>query len=324
VRDRAIALSGNRHARITACVGVTVFDRRTGLTGEELLAEADVAMYEAKDAGKDRLSLYRRDEHVREKLVRRESWVQRLRSAIADERFELLAQPIVGIACDDLPRFELLLRLRDDDGRLVAPGTFLYVAERFELIQDIDRWVFEQAAQLLGAHAAAGNDIGLSVNFSGKTMTDPRILADISAILAEHPICAGRLIVEVTETAAIVNIERAREVAQGLRDLGCRFALDDFGAGFASFYYLKHLAFDYLKIDGEFIRNLDGDTTDRLVVTSVVQIANALGAETIAEFVGNDAVLACLRDLGVDYAQGYHLGEPQRLTDILPSLVHAP
>ena len=234
-----------------------------------------------------------------------------------------MAQPIVGICSNDVDRFELLLRLRGDDGELVPPGTFLYVAERFDLIQNIDRWVFEQAARLLSVHADAGCDIGLNVNFSGKTMSDLKILADMSAILGRHPIPENRLVVEVTETAAIVNIERAREVARGLRDLGCRFALDDFGAGFASFYYLKYLEFDYLKIDGEFIKKLDANTTDRLVVQSVVQIAKGLGAQTIAEFVSNDTVLGCLRELEVDYGQGYHLGRPEPIADILPAFSHA-
>jgi EAL domain-containing protein (putative c-di-GMP-specific phosphodiesterase class I) len=177
---------------------------------------------------------------------------------------------------------------------------------------------------MLAEHAAAGCDIGLSVNFSGRTMSDPKILEDVSAILRRHPIPAGRLVVEVTETATIVNIDRARQVAHGLRDLGCRFALDDFGAGFASFYYLKYLSFDYLKIDGEFIKGIEANTTDRLVVESVVRIAKGLGAQTIAEFVGDDGVLECLRALEVDFGQGYYLGRPQPVASILPALAHVP
>jgi EAL domain-containing protein (putative c-di-GMP-specific phosphodiesterase class I) len=180
--------------------------------------------------------------------------------------------------------------------------------------------VFEQAARLLALHTQAGCDIGLSVNFSGKTMSDPGILADIAAILARYPVAEGRLVVEVTESAAIVNIEHARAVASGLRELGCGFALDDFGAGFASFYYLKHVAFDYLKIDGEFVRNIDANPTDRLVVQSLVQIAKGLGARTIAEFVGDDVALEHLRALGVDFGQGYHLGHPEPIAEILPAL----
>ena len=320
LRERAIALSQHRHARVTGSIGVTTFAGPGGLTGEELLVQADIAMYDAKDAGKDRVAVFRRDSEVGGRMATPQSWLTRLRSALAEDRFTLVAQPIAGICAPDGDRFELLLRLRDDDGELFAPSVFLHVAERFDLIQDIDRWVFEQAAILLATHAAAGQEVGLSVNFSGKTMNDPRILADISTILARHPIPDGSLVVEVTETAAIVNIDRAQDVARGLRELGCRFALDDFGAGFASFYYLKHLAFDYLKIDGEFVKHLDENPTDRLVVRSLVQIAQGLGAQTIAEFVADDAVVERLRELSVDYGQGYHLGAPQPVADILPAL----
>ena len=322
LRERAIALSQHRHARVTGSIGVTTFDGDCGLTGEELLVQADIAMYDAKDTGKDRVCAFRREQHPAVRGTTPQSWLARLRAAIAEDRFVLMAQPIVGICAAESERYELLLRLRGDDGELVAPAAFLHVAERFDLIQDIDRWVFEQAALLLGTHAAAGHEIALSVNFSGKTMSDPRILSDMSAILARHPVPEASLVVEVTETAAIVNIDRARYVAGGLRELGCRFALDDFGAGFASFYYLKHLEFDYLKIDGEFIKQLDANPTDRLVVRSLVQIAKGLGAQTIAEFVGDDAVLEHLRALSVDYGQGYHLGAPQAVGDILPALSH--
>jgi diguanylate cyclase (GGDEF)-like protein/PAS domain S-box-containing protein len=324
LRERALVLSDHHHAGVTGSIGVATFDGDNALTGEELVVEADIAMYVAKGGGKDRVSVYHRDPRRSERLARPESWLGRLRTAIADDRFVLMAQPIVGICAADIDRFELLLRLRGDEGELVPPATFLHVAERYDLVQDMDRWVFEQAARLLAKHARSGHEIGLSVNFSGKTMSDPRILADLSSILARHPVPAGALVVEVTETAAIVNIDRARDVAQGLRELGCRFALDDFGAGFASFYYLKHLAFDYLKIDGEFIRNLALDTTDYLVVQSLVQIAKGLGAQTIAEFVGDAEVLERLRELEVDFGQGHHLGLPRPIAEILIALPAGP
>ncbi len=320
LRERAIVLSDHRHARVTGSIGVTTFDGTSALTGEELMVEADVAMYEAKDAGKDRAGVYRREQRPRERLSVRESWLARLRAALAQDGFALVAQPIVGICAEDVERFELLIRLRGDDGDLIPPAAFLHVAERFDLVQDIDRWVFEQAARLLARHAEDGWDIGLNVNFSAKTLSDPQILADMAAVLARHPVPPGRLVVEVTETAAIVNVDRARDVARGLRELGCGFALDDFGAGFASFYYLKHVTFDYLKIDGEFVRGLADNPTDRLVVQSVVQIAKGLGARTIAEFVGDDAALQRLRELGVDFGQGFLLGAPKPIADILPGL----
>jgi EAL domain-containing protein (putative c-di-GMP-specific phosphodiesterase class I) len=161
------------------------------------------------------------------------------------------------------------------------------------------------------------------VNLSGTTMNDPNLADDLAAIIAEHPIPQGGLVVEVTETAAIVNIERARDLAAQLPKLGCRFALDDFGAGFASFYYLKHLNFDYLKIDGEFITKLTDNKTDQLIVKALVDIAHGLGTKTIAEFVADDATLNLLRELGIDYGQGYHLGRPGTISELLPA-VHPP
>jgi diguanylate cyclase (GGDEF)-like protein/PAS domain S-box-containing protein len=321
LRERAIVLSEDRHAKVTASIGVTTFDGTSSLTPEELMVEADIAMYEAKEAGKNCAAAYRREEQVRgSRITKRDSWLERLRQASANEGFELLAQPIVGICAQDVPHFELLLRLRSEDGDLIPPGTFLYNAERFNLVQGIDRWVFGRALELLRTHHAAGNDISLSVNMSGKTLNDPELLKDLSAMIAACPIPRDRLVVEVTETAAITNIEKAGQVARSLRELGVQFALDDFGAGFASFYYLKHLDFDYLKIDGEFVRSLARNLTDQLVIKSVVDIARGLGAQTIAEFVGDDDAVDRLRELGVDFGQGYHLGRPGPLEERLPAL----
>jgi diguanylate cyclase (GGDEF)-like protein/PAS domain S-box-containing protein len=310
VEAEAVAIGESQHPRMTASIGLTAFGRDTGLPADELLIEADIAMYEAKEAGKNQLAVYDREGRPGPRLVSRESWINRLERAFNDDGFVLLAQPVVGIREDPVPAFELLLRLRGDDGELIPPGAFLHAAERFDLIQRIDRWVFGEALRLLHANEHAGSEFVVSVNMSAKTLCDPRLLPDLEAALARTPVRSRRLIVEVTETAAIVNIERARNVAQRLRALGCGFALDDFGAGFASFYYLKHLEFDYLKIDGEFVRSLTASVIDQLVVQSVVQIARGLGAQTVAEFVGDQETLDRLAELGVDYAQGYFVGRP--------------
>jgi EAL domain-containing protein (putative c-di-GMP-specific phosphodiesterase class I) len=202
----------------------------------------------------------------------------------------------------------------------MPPGAFLSNAERFDLMGAIDRWVLRQAIELLDVHGRAGNDISLSVNLSGKTMNDDALPAELAGMLAMRPIEPDRLVIEVTETAAIVNIDRARELANDLRGLGCGFALDDFGSGFASFYYLKHLDFDFLKIDGEFIRKLSSTPTDQLVVRAVVDIARGLDTKTVAEFVGDADTVELLRSLGIDYGQGYHLGRPGPVNRVLPPL----
>jgi diguanylate cyclase (GGDEF)-like protein/PAS domain S-box-containing protein len=320
VRHRAVVSRKTGLAKVTTSIGITIFDADCTLNAEELVIEADVAMYDAKESGRDRFSVYDRATNRREVVSKRHSWLERIRSAIDEDRFVLHAQPIKGICANGIARYELLLRMPDDHGDLIPPGAFLYNAERFDLMGDIDRWVLAHAIGLLHEHTRAGNQISLNVNLSGKSMNDPQLAGDLEAMLAKHPVPADRLIIEVTETAAIVNIERARELAAELRALGCAFALDDFGAGFASFYYLKHLDFDYLKIDGEFIENLLDTASDQLVVKAVVEIARGLGTQTIAEFVGSDAAVELLRELGVDYGQGYHLGRPGPLELILPKL----
>jgi diguanylate cyclase (GGDEF)-like protein/PAS domain S-box-containing protein len=320
IRRRGVVMSELRHARVTTSVGITTFDQYSQLTGEELIVEADIAMYDAKAAGRNRHASYDRSVNRREIDSKHHAWLDRLRSAVENDLFVLFAQEITDISGSGTTQFELLLRMRDEFGDLIPPGAFLYNAERFDLMGEIDRWVLRNAVKLLHDHHAAGNDISLAVNLSGKTMNDVALPADLAAMLAEHPIPEGRLIIEVTETAAIVNIDRARELARELRQMGCRFALDDFGAGFASFYYLKHLAFDYLKIDGEFIKKLTTTPTDQLVVRAVVEIAKGLGTETVAEFVGDAETLDMLRGLGVDYGQGFYLGRPGPLAENLPPL----
>ena len=320
ISNDGVVLSGSERVQVTASVGIAPFHGPDPPAVAELFTAADTAMYEAKAAGRNQYRLYVPPAAHRERASTRTSWHERLRVAVDSDRFELHAQPIVDICGNGIPRFEVLLRLREG-GKLVKPRAFLAGAERLDLIGEIDRWVLRNAVRLLHDHSSQGHDLSLAVNLSGKTMNDLRLAEDLAAILEQYPIPARRLVVEVTETAAIVNIERARNLARDLRALGCEFALDDFGAGFASFYYLKHLDFDYLKIDGEFITNLVSNTTDRLVVQAVVDIARGLGTRTIAEFVGDDATTQLLRSFGIDYGQGYHLGRPAPIDETLPRLV---
>jgi diguanylate cyclase (GGDEF)-like protein/PAS domain S-box-containing protein len=323
IRRKGTIMRDGRHARVTTSIGITLFGAGDELTTEDLMVEGDIAMYDAKAAGKDRACVYSRDEERRERIAVRQNWMYRLKDAVDRERFVLHAQPIVPICSNGVPRFELLLRMRDDHGDLIPPGAFLYHAERFDLIQPIDYWVMSQAVTMLHDFHASGRDISLAINVSGKTLNTGAIGEHLATLMQTHEFPEGRLVVELTETVAIASIERAKELAHELRQLGCHLALDDFGAGFATFYYLKHLDFDYIKIDGEFIKRLPDTLADQLVVKAVVDIARGLGTDTIAEFVQDDATLSLLHTLGVGYAQGYHTGRPGALDLVLPQIQSA-
>lgn len=323
-RMRQEAVPGRRgHGRrVTTSIGVALFENDRPPNGEEILVHGDVAMYEAKEAGRDRFVVYSSTDHQVAGMRSRVDWADRIRTALDEDGFELHLQPILDLATGQVSQHEALLRMRGENGELIPPGAFLDVAERFDLIQDIDRWVAAKAIATMAELRDGGHDVCIEVNVSGRSMGDTRLLEAIEGSLAEHGVSADRLILEVTETAAVANIPRAQEFAHRLGDLGCRFALDDFGAGFGSFYYLKHLPFDFLKIDGEFVRNCIGTPTDQLVIKAVVQIARGLGKRTVAEFVGDEATVALLRRHGVDFAQGFHVGKPAPVAD-LPAPVQA-
>ena len=241
------------------------------------------------------------------------TWAQRIGGALQHDGFTLLAQPIVELATGRTSQHELLLRMRDEHGDHVLPGSFLYIAERLGMVQEIDRWVTTQAINLLAEHRDHGEELTLEVNLSGLSIGDPELLALVSRELERTGVAPRNLIFEITETAAVINMPRAGQFIRDLNELGCRFALDDFGAGYGSFYYLKHLPFDFLKIDGEFVKNCRTSETDRLLIKAAVDIAAGMGKRTIAEFVGDQETVRLLADLGVDYGQGFHLGHPEPL-----------
>ena len=316
IRREAIVSTVKGSRRTTASIGVALFPAQpAGLSSEELLVEADIAMYDAKEAGRDQACLFDADSSRQLSLQARMTWVDEIREALDEDRFTLYAQPIVSLNGGST-RHELLVRMLGRDGDIIPPGTFLPVAERFDLVQDIDRWVVGRAIELLGEHERRGHDVCFSVNLSAKSLGNADLPALIARRLAAHGADPSRLVFEITETAAIVNLDRAKQFARRLHELGCGFALDDFGAGFASFYYLKHLPFDLLKIDGEFVESLADSATNQLVVQSLVTIARGLGKQTIAEYVGDEQTLEMLRDYGVDFAQGFHVGRPVPLAEI--------
>jgi diguanylate cyclase (GGDEF)-like protein/PAS domain S-box-containing protein len=314
---RHVAVLGDQSIRVTASVGLAMFGR---LSAAEVLACADVAMYEAKQAGRNRFALYSPSRGSREPLSARQAAAEHLRTALRDDRFVLYGQPILDLRQSEVHQYEVLLRLEDDEGgEPLTPSTFLYVAERFGLIQAIDGWVARQAIELIAENERAGRPLVLHVNLSSKSIADPMVAAVTESALAGAGIDPSRLVFELTETAAMANIEEAKAFAHRLRARGCRLALDDFGAGFGSFYYLKNLPFDYFKIDGDLIRGLAASQMDQLVVEAIVGIARGMGKETIAEFVTDDETVHLLEKAGVDYAQGYHVGRPRPLRDLLRS-----
>lgn len=248
--------------------------------------------------------------------LHRRPWLERLRRALDAGLFVLHFQPIVRLSDRTVSHHEALVRLADEaDGSLVAPGRFLPAAERYGLIREIDRMVIDQVATLLGE--AGEREQRIAVNVSALSVTDKTMLAYIERRLRWHGADPSQLVVEITETAAISDMDSAREFCAGVLALGCDLALDDFGAGFGSFQYLRHLPYSYLKIDGDFIRRLPISRTDQLLVRALAGVVRGMGGETIAEFVGDETTMGMLRSYGVDYAQGFAVGHPQ------PTLVGA-
>jgi EAL domain-containing protein (putative c-di-GMP-specific phosphodiesterase class I) len=242
--------------------------------------------------------------------LHRRPWLARLRRALENDLFVLHYQPIVSLRDGRVSHYEALVRLADEPhGRLVAPASFLPAAERYGLVREIDRLVLGRVASLLAEHPGQRGPT-VAINVSTLSATDGRMLTHIERALTRRAVDPSRLIVEVTETAAISDMGRAKAFCEGVQALGCAVALDDFGSGFGSFQYLKHLPFDFLKIDGDFIRALPDSPTDQLVVKALVDVVGGMGRRTIAEFVGDATTLTMLGDYGVDFAQGYEVGKP--------------
>lgn len=317
VRSQSVVTAAGRRRPITASVGIAPFSEADRLSAEDLLVNADLAMYDAKEAGRDRAATYDSHERGTSRMKARITWAERIREALEEDRFTLYAQPIVELSSGEVRQHELLLRMLDEQGEVIPPAAFIGVAERFDLMQDIDRWVVARGIRMMGEQLRAGREVIFEINISGSSTGDPELLTIIEHELHANGVNPVNLVLEVTETTAVANIPRAQQFAARLAELGCRFALDDFGAGFGSFYYLKHLPFDLLKIDGEFVRSCTTSQTDQLLIRAAVDIARGLGKKTIAEYVGDDETVELLRELGVDYAQGFHIGEPAPLVQRL-------
>jgi diguanylate cyclase (GGDEF)-like protein/PAS domain S-box-containing protein len=280
-----------------------------GASVAELLAAADTACFAAKDAGRDRIHAGGPDDAESRRRRGELGWVARLQAALDADRLVLWRQEIRAFD-GSASHHELLLRLLDEQGRLIPPDLFVPAAERHGLMGALDRWVVEHAFAWLAAAPDAGVH---AINLSGQTLSDPGFLPWVEAAFQRHALAPARVCFEVTETAAIAQLAPALSLMQALRAQGCRFALDDFGAGMASFAYLRRLPVDLLKIDGSFVRRVHEDALDRELVRAANGLGHLLGMRTVAEYAEDATIIATLRELGVDYAQGYGIGHPAPL-----------
>ena len=284
---------------------------------KEAMKAADVACYMAKENGRNRVHVFSADDRDVSAANTQMEWVSRVKAALDLDRFSLYAQAIVPARLSpqrdeqDESHIELLLRMKDAAGNVILPGAFISAAERYNLMPSIDRWVIAAAFSALARRAHRAQT--WSINLSGASLSDEHLFDYIVAQRRCHGISLSHICFEITETAAITHLQNAIVFIDRLRELGCRFALDDFGSGMSSFSYLKHLHVDYLKIDGGFIKGILDNPSDRAIVQSINQVAHATGKRTIAEFAENEAIVACLARMGIDYVQGYAVGMPHPL-----------
>ncbi|MGY8526176.1 diguanylate cyclase [Paracidovorax citrulli] len=306
-----------------ASIGITGIDSDAPPVGE-LMSRADVACYAAKAGGRNRVSVYRRDESDARRHHRELQVAAGIHSALEANRFRLFAQEIRSLgdpgtdaaeACRS--HVEILVRMVDEQGELVMPGAFIPAAERYDLMGHVDRWVIRHVLQEFGPRLQAMPGLSISINLSANSLGEPFLLPFLHAELKHSVLPASRIRLEITETALINNMAAANRLVAEMRKAGCTVALDDFGAGLSSFAYLKQFPVDYLKIDGSFIRNLASSAVDREIVSSINDIGHRLGILTVAESVEDEQTLQVLRTIGVDYAQGYAIGRPMPLEDFL-------
>jgi diguanylate cyclase (GGDEF)-like protein/PAS domain S-box-containing protein len=297
-----------QNLRLTTSLGIAVFPEHAA-NAEDLIARADTAMYQAKEAGKNAWRVYRGDLDTSQEMVSRMSWNDRILHALENNLMDLQFQGIYASGDRALSHFEVLVRMRDknDPSLMLMPGQFIPVAEKSGKILEIDRWVLRESIQMLGELKSLP---GLAVNISGRSFDEPTLPQYIAEQLKRHGVSPRRLLVELTETSAVSDLHDAQRFIEALRQTGCRVCLDDFGTGFSSFAYLKHLQADSVKIDGLFIRNLPRDFDNQLFVKAIVSVARGLHKTTVAECVEDEETLVMLRDFEVDCVQGYYLERP--------------
>ena len=315
-------LEGDKSLQITMSIGIAEFSSRTTDVGRALTT-ARMACEAAKEHGRDRIEVYD-DQNL--SIIRRHDDMQlvsQIQQALDGDEFELMAQPIVSLKDDDArPRFEILLRMRDNDGETIPTSAFFSAAERYKLMPQIDRWVTSSTLARLAENSkiVSEDDAIFSINLSGQSLSDDDILEFIDEELNENGLPPKALCFEITESAAVSNLKKAQSFIDSLRERGCSISLDDFGAGLSSFAYLKNFKVDSLKIDGSFIRDITDNRISESMVAAITQVAKVMELETVAEYVESEATWELIAELGVDFAQGHAVGRPIPLAEVLASL----
>ncbi len=303
-----------RYFSISASIGYTLIDSGTRMNAEELLRQADAACYLAKERGRNRLEMYDTHSALIKQRDNLQSWYARINQALDRSRFVLFSQEVLPISrhAEGESAREVLIRMKGSDGEIVPPGAFLPAADYYQLSPKIDLWVLKEVIRHF-LSLPEPNGVAYFVNLSGMTLSDSDYIRAATELLPQYIDQGLKLCFEITESVAIHRLNSARSFIEKFKALGCRFALDDFGSGFSSFGYLKTLPVDIIKIDGKFIHEIVSDPADQAIVGAIHEVSKALGKVTVAEYVENGASLDILREMGIDYAQGYHIGEPQPL-----------
>ncbi|MDJ0881368.1 MAG: EAL domain-containing protein [Gammaproteobacteria bacterium] len=305
---------GGQSFQIGVSIGLVLIDPNSPDL-EQVFKAADSACYAAKEAGRNRVHIFSQDDKEISQRQGEAQWMVRIQSALDQDRFELNYQPIVPLEQNkgEPVHYEILLRMLSEEGESIPPGAFIPSAERYQLMSKIDAWVIEHLFKWMDEYWDFNSQDVFAINLSGQSLADDNLLYRVKQLLDHHAVPADRICFEITETSAISNLSQAQIFIDELKQIGCRFALDDFGSGLSSFAYLKSLAVDYLKIDGAFVKDMAEDPIDRAMVESIHNIGNVLELKTIAEFVEDDLILEALKEVGVDYAQGYGIARPQAL-----------
>jgi EAL domain-containing protein (putative c-di-GMP-specific phosphodiesterase class I) len=305
----------NKAFRVGVSIGVVKISADSGALSDVLRA-ADSACYMAKEKGRNRVHVYEENDKELQERQGQMRWVQQIHDVLEQDRFRLFFQVIENLGLQPGERGkihgEVLLRIMDEDMQLIGPGSFIPSAERYNLMPMIDRWVIENTLKLLSANISTVIEVmeRCCINLSGQSLSDERFMTFLVDCIHDTGVPPHLLCFEITETAVIANLNNASNLISKLRKMGCRFALDDFGVGLSSFGYLRNLSVDYLKLDGSFVKNIVNNKTDYEMVRAINQIGHTMNISTIAEFVEDAAILQMVRELGVDYAQGYVIAKP--------------